>query len=171
MLLKIRRKQLNWKKKETMLSWKGDMKLPKIFILKPLKRILIWDKSGQIVPSVEIPWKNMRMLWRTVYPLFHWTPKTLRKVFKVWTSNWSFVTYLFFHWVWKPNQDNHSERKRTFGLGSIWWSQRVLRIIAWARRKFCCRQELGEASWCPGKRYLTIISYCIVLGNRNKITT
>ena len=83
MLLKIRRKQLNWKKWEMMLSRKRNMKLRRTFILKRFNWTQTPDHCGQIVRHVETRWKNMTMLWSTVYLLFQLTQKILRRVFKL----------------------------------------------------------------------------------------
>ena len=80
MLLKIRRKQMSWKKRETMLLRKSNMKLRKIFILKRFNWTLIQGHSGQIVQPVGIQWKNMKMLWLTAYPHFPLTQRILRRV-------------------------------------------------------------------------------------------
>ena len=153
------------------------MKLRRSFILKRLNWILIRDHSGQIVRHVEIQWKNMKMLWLTVYLHFQWTRKILRRVFKSMKSrsHWQVLTgcelnlynrgnilyYIAFMiqpislLIWKPDQDNRTERKCPFGIGPIWWSQRLLRIFTWTRRNICW-ELLEETCGSSGKRLIFV---------------
>jgi len=156
MWLRIRKRLWIWKIKVTMHSREKNMNLPRSCILKPFSWTLIPGRCGQTEQYVEIQWRSMRMLWLTVCPQFPSTQNALRQVFKfILSSKPEAGQQTHCRSVWTPFQVNNSKRKRTSGFGSVWWSQRVLRIITRTRRKFGCRQELGEASWCPGKRYLT----------------
>ena len=109
MLLKLRRKQMTWKKKETMLLRKRSMKKRRTFILKLFNWTRIRDHSGQIVQHVEIQWKNTKMLWLTVYPHYQLTRRILRMVFKLYfisvlTVSWWMTYYNWFSLKPKPRQ-------------------------------------------------------------------
>ena len=157
-------------------SKRRNTKLPKNFILKHFSWILTRDQFGQTEQFVETLWKNMKMLWPIVYLHFPLTRKILRRVFKSIKSrsHWQVLTgcelnlynrYILYYiafmiqpislLIWKPDQDNRTERKCPFGIGPIWWSQRLLRIFTWTRRNICW-ELLEETCGSSGKRLIFV---------------
>ena len=100
MWLRTRKKHWNWKKKEMMHSRRRNTKLPRNFIRKHLKWILTRDQFGQIGQYVEMQWRNMKMLWLTVYPLFQLIRKILRRVFKVFCTSTLTLSWIMTHGPW-----------------------------------------------------------------------
>ena len=129
---RMRKRHWSWNKRGTMLSRKRNMKSPKSFTLTHFNWIPIRDHFGPIEQFVETLWKNMTMLWLTVWPHFLLIQNAQRQTFILilakQTAPWSGFSGANQGSVsiWKPFQVNNSKRKCSFGIGSVWWSKKIV---------------------------------------------